>query len=265
MFSMEETAREQEQQPPRQPPQTQREHSLDSGIDYVALAMEDIGRWDSRLVELVRENKIDPWDVDIVLLTAKYLQKIEELSRIDFRIPGKAVLTAATLLRLKSDRIFESVKVIAEVDASAGDGVDYSGIEIPQLRPIRRVVERKITLTELVEALKETFDVERNKLYRRRRITQFRTKRGAFAMEELMDRLQIVLSRMFGERNEVLLTDLLEYDEAFAHLFLGLLHLAGSGFIELKQESWNGDIWVVRTEVKDVPIEARGQEVTQSV
>jgi len=230
-------------------------------VDYVALALEDMERWDSRLVELVKENKMDPWDIDIVLLTEKYMEKIEELSRIDFRIPGKAVLTASVLLRLKSEKISEAVRLAQEAGGEgAQSGEDYSTIEILPLQPIRRVVERKITILELVEALRDAFEVERGKLYRRRAITDV-VRPTSFVMEEFLANLRTILSKMFGERETILLTDLVEYDEAFALLFLGLLHLASAGFVELHQESWNGVIRIERP--KTIKEEASSVEVTK--
>jgi len=221
------------------------------GIDYVALALEDMERWDSRLVELVRENKMDPWDIDISLLTEKYLEKIEEHSRIDFRIPGKAVLTASVLLRLKSERIFDAVRRIEESETPLGAGADYSKIEILPLQPIRRVVERKITILELVEALRDTFEVERGKLYRRRAITDV-VRPTSFDIKEFLENLKTVLSKLLEQRETILLTDLVEYDDAFALLFLGLLHLASAGFVGLRQEFWNGAILIERPKVAGI-------------
>ena len=47
--------------------------------------------------------QLDPWDIDIVKLTSKYFEKIEEMEESDFYISSKVLLAAALLLRIKSE------------------------------------------------------------------------------------------------------------------------------------------------------------------
>ncbi|MEW6592914.1 MAG: segregation/condensation protein A, partial [Candidatus Hadarchaeota archaeon] len=55
------------------------------------------------LLDLVQRHKLDPWDVDIEKLAAVYLRKIEKARELDLRVPGRAVLSSSTILRIKSD------------------------------------------------------------------------------------------------------------------------------------------------------------------
>lgn len=52
------------------------------------------------LVQLAEEGEIDPWDIDIVRVTDKFL---ERLDRSDLRTSGRALFYASVLLRMKSD------------------------------------------------------------------------------------------------------------------------------------------------------------------
>ena len=56
------------------------------------------------LVRLAEEGEIDPWDIDIVRVTDRFL---EELDRSDLRTSGRALFYASVLLRMKSDALLE--------------------------------------------------------------------------------------------------------------------------------------------------------------
>ncbi|MDY7080813.1 MAG: ScpA family protein, partial [Halobacteria archaeon] len=56
------------------------------------------------LVNLAQEGEIDPWDIDIVRVTDKFLERIEEG---DLGRSGRAILYASILLRMKSDYLVE--------------------------------------------------------------------------------------------------------------------------------------------------------------
>ncbi|QLK25875.1 segregation/condensation protein A [Natrinema zhouii] len=55
------------------------------------------------LVQLAKDGEIDPWDIDIVAVTDKFLEAIDE---VDLRTSGRALFYASVLLRMKSDELF---------------------------------------------------------------------------------------------------------------------------------------------------------------
>lgn len=55
------------------------------------------------LVKLAKEGEIDPWDIDIVAVTDKFLAALDE---VDLRVTGRALFYASVLLRMKSDELF---------------------------------------------------------------------------------------------------------------------------------------------------------------
>jgi len=54
------------------------------------------------LVELAREGEIEPWDIDIVEVTDKFLARLD---RADLRTSGRALFYASVLLRMKGDEL----------------------------------------------------------------------------------------------------------------------------------------------------------------
>ncbi|WP_408959297.1 segregation/condensation protein A [Natrinema sp. 74] len=55
------------------------------------------------LVQLAEDGEIDPWDIDVVRVTDKFLEAIEDA---DLRTSGRALFYASVLLRMKSDELF---------------------------------------------------------------------------------------------------------------------------------------------------------------
>lgn len=218
---------------------------MENNLDLIAIALDDIGRWDSQLLELVVGEKIDPWDVDIVLLTQKYLEKINGMAKLDFRIPGKALITAAVLLRVKSERLLDKrVQVEDGQQAAQAEGGLPRNLTVPELVPVRRVVERKITLLELVEALRGAFDVEKKKIHRKQVLGRL-IKISTFDMSQLIEGIKYALSEIFRNREKISLAELPSKEE-FTLLFLAILHLATEGFLDIVQVDWNSEITVVR-------------------
>ena len=117
------------------------------------------------LVEMAREGEIDPWDVDIVEVTDKFLERLDDG---DLVRSGRALLYASILLRMKSDYVVEEDEDENEEpemewrdgrppDDAFDDGIDALEAEFER-RLERRSVRDKTrpeTLDELVRELRE--------------------------------------------------------------------------------------------------------------
>ncbi len=127
------------------------------------------------LVELAREGEIDPWDIDIVEVTDKFLARLD---RADLRTSGRALFYASVLLRMKGDGLLEEDEPEPEEEpepwevelgrepgaaptAEDGDGVGagdpIEGLEQEMERRLDRKRARGTpeTLDELVRELRE--------------------------------------------------------------------------------------------------------------
>ena len=56
------------------------------------------------LVQLAKRGEIEPWDIDIVAVTDKFLEALDEA---DLRTSGRALFYASVLLRMKSDAMLD--------------------------------------------------------------------------------------------------------------------------------------------------------------
>jgi segregation and condensation protein A len=123
------------------------------------------------LVQLADEDRIDPWDIDIVTVTDAFLDRLDEA---DLRTGGRALFYASVLLRMKSDAMLadddddewaddprEPWEAAWEEgpEGAAGDpSVDpIAGLEREMERRLERRKARGMpeTLDELVRELRE--------------------------------------------------------------------------------------------------------------
>lgn len=55
------------------------------------------------LVDMAKQGKIDPWNIDILDVTEKYLQRMIELKSLNLRVASRTLLFASILCRLQSN------------------------------------------------------------------------------------------------------------------------------------------------------------------
>ena len=81
----------------------------------------DVPEWKTILLDLVSSEKMDPWNIDIVDLSEKYLKKINSMEQTDLRVPANAILASAILLRAKS----KLLKIPSLEEEETKNGMDH--------------------------------------------------------------------------------------------------------------------------------------------
>jgi segregation and condensation protein A len=117
------------------------------------------------LVGLAEDGEIDPWDIDIVSVTDKFLDRLDDA---DLQTSGRALFYASVLLRMKSDAMLEAdddeepepepwEQAMAEGGEPAGDHDPFATLEAEMDRRLERKRARGMpqTLDELVRDLRE--------------------------------------------------------------------------------------------------------------
>lgn len=82
------------------------------------------------LLHLIRENKIDIYDIPIALITHQYLEYIEMMKELNLDVAGEFLVMAATLVHIKS-------RMLLPVDEAAPDAES----EDPRLELVQRLIE----------------------------------------------------------------------------------------------------------------------------
>ena len=140
------------------------------------------------LVGMAERGEIDPWNINILEVTDRFLNELERCRQLNLRVSGRTLFYASTLLRMKSEHLADAPDEgggSGDEDAGFGDDFDlsldsefeYEGRlgPIEQLeREIQRRLDRKnlrrspVTLFELIIELKNLEKEER----RRRRFVE---------------------------------------------------------------------------------------------
>ena len=132
------------------------------------------------LVNLAKQGKIDPWNVNIVDVTDKYLMHLFQSKAQNLRLTGRTLLFAAILLKLKSN-ILEGLDVLSfepqheeEELNYEDDTLDYSqDIPTNNIISIDEVLQRRtsvrlnhnrvVTLRDLIRQLEFYEMLDKNK------------------------------------------------------------------------------------------------------
>jgi chromatin segregation and condensation protein Rec8/ScpA/Scc1 (kleisin family) len=97
------------------------------------------------LVGLAERGEIDPWNIDILEVTDRFLGELDRRRELDLRVSGRTLFYAATLLRLKSEFLVEPEEAV-EGDELGLEEEPPEGFDIHEpFGPIERL-EREIKL-----------------------------------------------------------------------------------------------------------------------
>src|SRR3989338_8814929 len=128
--------------------------------------------WQEIIYDLINTEQLDPWNVNLVVLTDKYMEKIRNLEEDDFFISSKVLLAAALLLRIKSELLLNKyIKSIDEIlfnkkeeSKKINERIELDD-EIPELVPKSPIPRfKKVTLNELIEALNKAIVTENRRI-----------------------------------------------------------------------------------------------------
>lgn len=251
--------------------------------------MDDI----SILVDLAKDGKIDPWNIDIVDIYDKYLAKLSELeAKNNLKYAGRASLFASILLKIKSNILegielsdFEPVEEEEFFDEFDGDfepeqlRISSNNVisfnEVLQRRTSTRLNRnRNVTLKDLIRHVKFYEELEQkrsiqNSIERQKRRVKNYSKLTAHDIKNLAheEYIEQVVQKMDENLAVILKGDkkieineltVLGFDRSSA--YIALLFLALRKNYELIQEEFYSNLYVQLGE--DVP---QADEQTEEV
>lgn len=201
------------------------------------------------LLQLVQMGKVDPWNIDIVDLTEKYIKMLREMQELDLRVSARAILAASILVRMKTEALLSEEENSGEEE----EHEERIRVEVEPLAPPIRRVERYYTFDDLLEALMDALEeAERRKPRQRKKenieeqvfvVDDFRVD-----IEKHVYRLHSIVVEMYREKKEPIRFWELVFDPSpkiVARTFLYLLFLSNMGKVDLIQEEPFGEIFVV--------------------
>ncbi len=229
--------------------------------------------WQEIIYDLIHTEQLDPWDVDIVLLTNKFIERIQKYEEVDFFVSSKVLLAASLLLRIKSEFLLSKyMKSIDEILFGEKEKKEtkFERIildeDIPELIPKSPMPRfRKVSLKELIDSLNKAITTENRRIKKEilntnaLRESGFSLPKRKFNIKDKLKTLGEKLKSYFGlnrELKKVSYTDFIGTDrEERLTSFFPLLQMENNGEIWLEQEKHFEEIQVW---LKEVYFEQKG-------
>lgn len=223
------------------------------------------------LLHLIKENKIDIYDIPIALITGHYLKYIEMMKELNLEIAGEFLVMAATLIHIKSrmllppdeenpseeqeDPRLELVQRLLEYQAFKDTALALREKEEEWLNVFHRETETEnkdsqepelylfdLNLFDLIGAFKKMLDKAPPEVVA---ITR--------AILTVKDKISLIME-MIEDKNTIKFEALFKADKTKSQLivtFIALLELIRLGLIRAYQEKDFGNIWLINPQRKE--------------
>jgi len=217
--------------------------------------------WQEIIYDLINTEQLDPWDINITILTEKYLEQIQKYENADFFVSSKVLLAAALLLRIKSEILLNKyIKSIDEIlfgkKEKIKQQIERIDLEedIPELIPRSPMPRfRKVTLKELIDSLNKAIITENRRIKKTILNTNALRETGISLPKKkfnIKNKIQEIYNNLFSqlnnkEKKKISFTELIgETKEERILSFLPLLELENQKKIWLEQKNHFDEIHV---------------------
>ena len=217
------------------------------------------------IFELVIQQQLNPWDIDLVSFSTMYLKRAKE-EKIDLITAGRIIYMAWKVLKLQSNDLiislenktetyepFDWADLPSEMYLTSDDAYSYTNLvmnlpESPLDEPLRRDAKRKVTLIELLtafdQAKKESEEYQilnEQRRLERERISDLARKRmkGTAHEDHLEEDIKAIWERIKKQHKKTMtLLDLCEKQnrEEIIKVLMSILFLAYDNKINVYQK-----------------------------
>jgi len=254
------------------------ETNIDSGFMNSAVVKEAEADGIEILVNMAKQGKIDPWNVDIVEVTDKYLAHLFQSKAQNLKLTGRTLLFAAILLKLKSN-ILEGIDILdfetqsADEQEYSDDTLEYTDEEyIPtnNIISIDEVLQRRtsvrlnhnrvVTLRDLIRQLEFYEKLDRQQSLKnaheraKRRVQNYSRLSPEdiinLAHEEYIEngvqRLKANLEEILNRQDKIELNELTLLGMDKVNAYISLLFLTADSDYDLVQDEFYSDLYVIK-------------------
>lgn len=208
------------------------------------------GFWKDVLYEVI--SSMDPWDVDIVELSNRYLIKVREIRELSFRIPTNVLIVCSVLLRMKSEILRfeddsaengdECAIITGDSDSTEEQNDEINGLDFDIALIPRRVPKRSVTAEELISAIQSVLGSQPEK---RRKISAgepiiVETEEDIKeTMEDVYNKICAILSK----KEKVSFSEITDR-ENIVKTFISIIYLSNNQKLKLEQEKIYDEIYI---------------------
>jgi segregation and condensation protein A len=217
--------------------------------------------WQEIIYDLINTEQLDPWNIDIIILTDKYLDRISKIEEADFFISSKVLLAASLLLRIKSEILLNKyIRSIDEILFGSKENKKHAlerielDEEIPQLTPRSPIPRfKRVTLQELLESLGKAIKTE-NRRIEKEIINKSALREAGISLPKrrisIADKIREIYDKLanYFDKNEdhrISYTEFIGTEKEERLISFGpLLHLENQKKIWLNQEGHFEEIYI---------------------
>ena len=214
---------------------------------------------------MAKRGEIDPWNINVVDVTDRFLKRIEAAKKLDLRVSGRVLLYAAILVRMKAEAI--TLEALGELEDEVEEYYPYfidEPIEFPEyeygeevedtlleiLTSRRRRVRKITTLKDLIDELRRAEEVERRRRRKRRAQKQDVTIDVALrvpheeSLEEMIARVEKEIFEVLRRSGSTTLFSLVRRWDVptLVDYYVSILHLTFRRKVLIRQEEFYGDV-----------------------
>jgi len=222
--------------------------------------------WQDIIYDLIKSERMDPWNIDVSKLSIKYLEIVRKLQETNFFISGKVVLASAILLKIKSNKLLtenianfdnqlysqDEEEHIEQLDEEA-----YNKDNSPRLTiktPIAR--KRRVSINDLVDALEKALEVDNRRKLRRRDFFPEEELSMPVKKVDIGKKIKEVYSNITKyfniKKSDLTFTSLLPSGskEDKVYTFIPLLHLENQKKVNMSQKDSFEEIYIALKDLK---------------
>jgi len=254
--------------------------SLSIDDEFGINSPEEAGEGIALLVSMAKSGKIDPWNIDIVDVTNKYLIQMAEQSPENLVKTGRTLWLASVLIKMKSNVLvglgsmdYDSLMAENQFEEYNDDFEPeyYQPVKKSNVVSINEALKRRlstrlnrnrtVTLQDLIKQLKFYEELDRKQAFKN---SLERAKRRARSyenfsaedivnlahdeyIEQTVNKLKIKLEEIFVKREKVELNSLVELGMDKISAYIALLFLSAESDIDLVQKEFYGELYIQKS------------------
>jgi len=215
--------------------------------------------WQEIIYDLINSEQLDPWDIDLSVLSGKYLETIRGLEEANFMLSSKVLLISSLMLRIKAELLLnhyikdlDDILFNKEKEEKQMKLPEAFDEEIPELLPRTPLPRyKKISLKELVSALSKAVATEDRRIIKKRFAKEIYEKtlyflpRKSINIQQHIKNIHGKVKDLFKKHDKIKFSEFSgpKKQDKVDH-FIPLLHLDNQNHIWLQQNKHLEEIWL---------------------